>query len=81
MPDDRTMRERIAFRYHRLTSGEGDWPSPASFAAADAILDELSEPTEAMIGACPYGHNSERVANWRAMIDTAKQERIDGRGA
>lgn len=84
MPDDRTMRERIAARLAKLQWSGADFYSwqeeyQADFLAkADAILDELREPTEAMEEAAkPFrkGVGEGAKCLWQAMIDAAKQER------
>lgn len=82
-----SMRERIARAlFERETvrqtgvTPDSSWETPPGyFAAADAVLAELREPSEAMIEAgvtadtgCTLG---DRVTNcWQAMIDAAKEQ-------
>jgi len=78
----KTMRWRIAARLARLewAGAEFDsWREEAQeplLAKADAILDELREPTEAMLNAGHryHGHGDEMLTNcWQEMIDAARQ--------
>lgn len=88
MPDDRNMRERLArIVYGTRTCTHFDELEPATkrlmFERADAILDELRNPTEAMIDAMVDEWHDGRLAllddQLKAIfgkaIDAAKQER------
>lgn len=87
MPDDQTMRERLARRVYRKLQGleyEGssiladlDPYACRAVGIAEAVLDEIREPTEAMLAAAVEENGSPRdpYDAWQAQIDTAKLER------
>lgn len=73
MPDDRTMRERIAAALDGADILVG-W----EYRAADTILDEMHEPTKAMVEAgntITDGVLYSASSVWQAMLTAAKQER------
>lgn len=73
---DRTMRERIArcVELAIVRHGIPEADLEGTLDDADAILDELREPTETMIEAAPDGWR-DPARGWRLMIEAAKQER------
>lgn len=70
-----TVARAINDAFYCYVSNENWEPSERDLRAARAAIQAMREPTEAMVGACAFGFHSERVINWKAMIDASLSEK------
>ena len=73
-----TMLERLGRAVGRLRHPNAEYPQPSDCAIVRAILEELREPTEAMIAAgreaCADGYAGDPATIWRMMAIAALSE-------